>query len=249
MMCFDHLIGERSALLGTLCLVSREWRRVLQDTAVWRVHAGARGGYKRAVSSMAWPFPYRPGREKIVALQFAEEIPERARMVLFRNFVSLVCDFPRTLAAAANAKRTIVWWFDVFLQTGNLLALQLLKRNFAITTGQLHVGHVWMALENGHTVVAQWLCREFDFTDQIADEKMWIFGHMCRRGQLGSTRWMRTWTQTTGGVRCGRVGTITCTSCGGYSMCFTSRMVPSGRVWVGRDATVTPGCGGSCGRL
>ncbi len=183
MMVFDHLVTDKMSL-GTICLVSHNWKTITYASYAWKLWIYAKMGENTPLVEWYMDEHIIKHMTPVVYAQCVSQniISHHFKMVLAKKFMFSFIDH------MGDVKKFILnIWHDLIF-TGNVQLLQLLQKKFNITADDARARHNWairMACEYGQAGVLEYLHKTFDLTKEDArTEKNYALRVACTNGYI-----------------------------------------------------------------
>ncbi len=133
MMIFDHLVSDEETL-GKSCLVSYDWRRIVQDSYSWTLWLKSMFGAKKSQEwakhhslHRHWPNAYIWNPVFNVQFALEDQVTTHLKTLLFKKFV-----FVFKSEGVQDKQFEPREWFQILCGADNLQGLQLLHTRFPI---------------------------------------------------------------------------------------------------------------------
>ena len=204
MMFFDHLVTDKISL-GKVCLVSDDWKTIMQNSYCWKLWKLSMLGKDKARGLMVVNYPIRMNiaiDNPIFHVQFApiDQVSNRVKNLLFTKFLYVLGLNSHPLYRL-KVNNDHLSWFQIMCLTGNIDGAKLLHRIFNITKENVQANHnlafIW-SCGNGHLSIAQWLHETFHLTSEDAQAKdnlAWV--DACNGGYIEVVEWLYSTFQST----------------------------------------------------
>ena len=204
MMVFDHLVTEKISL-GTICLVSHNWKIITQNSYAWKLWINAYIGKKTQLAleyvNDDWDWGVKNRTYPIIYVQCVPHdiLSNHSKMLLVKKFLfsflknnDIKHSIWSSMTAGVNGKddkiEILYVWRKLIYTCNNVKLLQIFQKYFNITADNVRADNnraLLVTCSNGHLEVLKYLHIQFGLTTADArDDHIPALTISCENGHL-----------------------------------------------------------------